>query len=470
MSEAAGVPAPRPGALVRTLETVRGWLNEGAERVDATRRYAGVRFRRIVRRLAPHLLPYTLAESRRAEFRRIPEFRGPEWRGLEDAVMVHERHLAVAQVAGRFAGIIVAAYLLLPVGLLLLRATPVAADLLTGVAYTAKNPGPYIGTLVRSTLGFVLGLVAVTLVALRQALRNEGRHPSRLIRMGNRLALTAALAVIVRYTFFPPTFRGRVSLTGDDWTAMTLALMVAALFITAFLTRRVVRLNVRPARRRVHEEAPAALVVHELVNVLARTSEGGAARWTEVARKRELMSSLATVARAMHPHLGNYFRVGSGELDRWTAKRCAQMSAAVQELAQLVFSPHEEAFAEFRQRTVRLLSTVARGNWDDVPRGESDGTPPESRISGAAATIRRVSVVLAPALLVGGYRWLEASEAVRNALQDNGLSDLPPLPEAAYVGVVLMTVTGIAGVLNPQVQADVSLAKSMMDLLSVGKK
>jgi hypothetical protein len=75
-----------------------------------------------------------------------------------------------------------------------------------------------------------------------------------------------------------------------------------------------------------------------------------------------------------------------------------------------------------------------------------------------------VAVVLAPALLVGGYGYLDA------VVQAAGLKELPQLPEAAYVAVVLMTVTGLAGVLNPRVQADVTLAKSMMDLLSVGKR
>jgi hypothetical protein len=242
-------------------------------------------------------------------------------------------------------------------------------------------------------------------------------------------------------------------LDAQAWKTLTVAILVFGLGTLFLALRALLRWNVSPVRYRLREDAPVAVAVHEMAKVLVALAEAEA-DWSDVGRKREIVHGLNTVARTFDPHMGMFFRCGHNDMDSWIARRCAQISSAFQELARQAFAPSRESYEEVKQRAGEMFANLVEGTWDALPAPSGEEVKPFKTLGARLLPVmRRLAIVSIPVLLLACYNLLPESSG-RQKLTAEGMFPF-----------VLLTLSGLLSVLNPQLQADVGIAKSLGEFL-----
>jgi|tagenome__1003787_1003787.scaffolds.fasta_scaffold20988604_4 hypothetical protein len=408
---------------------------------------------RIGRAFQPYLrgvLPREVAERHVAHFRSLDELDAPTRERLEPYVAWHAAALARSEFRARVRGFLIALYTAVPLGLLVLWMAPVLADL--GLRSTfSVTPALLPNRLMSSPAGMLLCVTLLVALVALASLRDVERNRSRAARFACIAVLALAGAAIGWFVL------QRIEGPADDlageqtWRLLAFAIMVFGVFTVIVLANRIADRALRPLQDGTEPELPCSIAVRELVDLL-HAIPASEREWANPGSKRSLITRLDVIAQTFDPYLSSFFACGHPALQGWIAKRCAEISASVQELAHVAFSPGPRSHAEFRSRVSMLLVSFLDGTWAQLPLTEAGVPTQRKRALNLRMTLGRIGVVMTPALLLGLYYLLP-------------ITAKPEIPASALLSAGVLSITGLVNVINPQLGSDVSMAKSVTEVL-----
>jgi hypothetical protein len=407
------------------------------------------RIERFFRPFLRGVLPDEVAKRHVARFRSLDSLDAATRERLEPYVAWHAAELARSEFRARVRGFLVALYTAVPLGLLVLWMAPALADLGLGSMFSV-TPALLPNRLTSSPAGMLFcATLLVALIAFAN-LRDVERSRSRAARFASIAVLALAGATIGWFVLQHLEGPADELASEQSWRLLAFAIMVFAVFTVIVLANRIANRALRPLEDGTEPELPCSIAVREMVEVM-HAVPASEREWANPGGKRSLIARLDVIAQTFDPYLGSFFTCGHPALQSWIATRCAEISASIQELAHLVFSPGPQSHAEFRSRVAVLLVSFLDGTWAQLPRTPGGEPTQCKRALNLRTTLGRVGVVMTPALLLGLYYLLPIAK--------------PDIPASALLSVGVLSITGLVNVLNPKLGPDVSMAKSVTEVL-----
>jgi hypothetical protein len=407
------------------------------------------RIERFFRPFLRGVLPVEVAERHVARFRSLDGLDAATRERLEPYVAWHAAELAGSEFRARVRGFLIALYTAVPLGLLVLWMAPVLADLALRSIFSV-TPALLPNRLTSSPAGMlVCTTLLVALIALA-SLRDVERKRSRAARFACIAVLALAGAAIGWFVLQRIEGPADELASEQSWRFLAFAIMVFGVFTVIMLANRIADRALRPLREGTEPELPCSIAVREMVDVM-HAIPASEREWANPGSKRSLITRLDVIAQTFDPYISSFFACGHPALQGWIATRCAEISASIQELAHLAFSPGPQSHAEFRSRVSVLLVSFVEGTWAQLPRTEGGVPTQRKRALNLRMTLGRIGVVLTPALLLGLYYLLPFVK--------------PQIPASALLSVGVLSITGLVNVLNPKLGSDAAMAKSVTEVL-----